>query len=160
MSKKNEPKKCQYSHCKHHTKIILPKKEKYVEENGRYYHEDCKHEKDTIYEIKDYWYNHIDKNVVFAKLTRIVNRLIYDESYDCDYVLWALKKKAKYLNFPPGLVYAVNDKKLKEEWDFEQKLKKFNADKVKLEAKKSDEPKFTYNDNGGKKKFSDIFGGA
>ena len=159
MAKKIDLKKCQYSHCKHQTKVISVNTDEYTEENGRYYHVDCKHEKDTIAEIKDYWYRNIDEEVIFTQLTEIINRLIYKEAYDCDYVLWALKKKAKYLNYPPGLMFVVKDKQLKGEWDFKQKLKTFNESKGKVETKEEEVPTFTYNDVWGRKKFGDIFGG-
>lgn len=45
--KKADFRKCQYSHCKHDDKTISIATEEYAEENGRYYHADCKHEKDT-----------------------------------------------------------------------------------------------------------------
>ena len=88
-----------------------------------------------------------------------MDRLIYKESVDCDYLLWALKKKARFLNHPPGLVYVAKDKQLKKEWDFERKLKAFNENKTAVETKPDNEPSFVYNDMDGKKKFGDIFGG-
>lgn len=159
MAKKADFRKCQYSHCKHDDKTISIATEEYAEENGRYYHADCKHEKDTRAEIIDYWYKHIDKDVIFNQLVRIIDRLIYKESIDCDYLLWALKKKAKFLNHPPGLVYVAKDKQLRKEWDFEQKLRAFNETKTTIPTKQNDEPSFTYNESDGKKKFGDIFGG-
>ena len=157
MPKKIEIRKCKYSHCKHDTNVIDIEKDDYVEENNKYYHSDCKHEKDVRSEIIDYWYKNIDADVIFNQFVRILDRLLYSEHLDCDYVLFALKKKAKYLKHPPGLVYAVKDKEVKKEWDFKKKLEEFN--KAKIEVIKNEEPSFTYNDNNSKKKFGDIFGG-
>jgi len=158
MAKSNE-KKCCYSHCKHESKIINLSQDEYEVENNRYFHTDCKHEKDTMLEIIDYWYKNIDKDVIFTQLRRIIDRLVYVEKMDADYILYALKRKAKYLNHPPGLVYAVKDKVVKKDYEYEQKLKAFNESKKKPIVQQSDEPTFTYNENEGKKKFGDIFGG-
>ena len=158
MAKKADFRKCQYSHCKHNDNAISIATDDYAIENGRYYHIDCKHEKDTRAEIIDYWYKYIDKDVIFNQLVRIIDRLIYKESVDCDYLLWALKKKANVLNHPPGLVYVAKDKQLKKEWDYKQKLKTFRENKPVIEVT-NNEPSFTYNDSNGKKKFGDIFGG-
>lgn len=159
MTKEADYKKCNYSHCKHNSKTILITEEEYVEEKGRYYHPDCKHEKDTIAEIIDFWYRHIDEDVVFNQLVKIINRLIYKECISCDYLLWALKKKESVINHPPGLVYISKDKQLKKEWEFEKKLKDFNESKASIEIRAENEPSFIYCENGSKKKFGDIFGG-
>ncbi len=157
MPKEIKIKRCKYSHCKHSTDVIDLENDEYVEENGRFFHADCKHEKDTRAEIIDYWYRNIDEDVIFNQLSKILDRLLYSEKIDCDYILFALKKKAKFLNHPPGLVYAVKDKELKKEWDFKKKLEQFN--KSKVDVIKNDEPSFTYNESNSKKKFGDIFGG-
>ena len=157
---KSEIRKCCYSHCKHENIIIDPLVDDYeIESKNRYFHADCKHEKDTMLEIIDYWYKHVDKNVIFNQLRKIVDQLVYSDHIDADYILYALKKKARFLNHPPGLVYAVKDKELKKEYDFEQKLKAFNESKNKPILNQSDEPTFTYKENDRKKKFGDIFGG-
>lgn len=160
MAKKIDIRKCQYSHCNHPEKKVILSTDDYVEENGRYFHADCKHEKDTRADIIDFWYKNIDEDVIFNQLVRIIDRLIYKESVDADYLLWALKKKVKYLNHPPGLVYVAKDKQLRKEYDFEKKLKAFNENKGKVETKPNNEPIFTYNESDSKKKFGDIFGGA
>ena len=153
---KNNLRKCNYSHCKHDSKDIDISSEQFLEEKGKYYHPDCKHEKDIIYAIKDYWYKNIDKDVIFNQLTKIIERLIYKEGYEADYILYALKIKAKYLNHPPGLVYAVKDKKVRNDWEFEQKLKSFKSSNPVISE---EEPTFTFKGSEGKKKFGDIFGG-
>ena len=158
MAKTNE-KKCCCSHCKHSNKMIDISAEAYGVENNRYYHQDCKHEKDVMLEIIDYWYNNVDKDVIFNQLRRILDRLVYSERYDADYILYALKRKAKYLNHPPGLVYAVKDRDIRKDYEYEQKLKLFNESKTKTVVAHSEEPTFTYHDNEIKKKFGDIFGG-
>ena len=152
-------KKCGYSHCKHESNIIDTSCEKYEMENGRYYHPDCKHEKDTIYNIKDYWYRNIDSEVIFNQLTKIIEKLIYKEKLDADFVLYALKKKSKYLKHPPGLIYATKDKELKNEWEFNNKLKNFYTSKDDVKIEEKNEPSFVYKDTGNAKKFGDIFGG-
>lgn len=152
-------KKCSYSHCKHQDKIIDIDVDDYEIENTRYLHTDCKHEKDTRAAIIDYWYKNIDEDVIFNQLVRIIDRLIYKESVDADYLLWALKKRSKYLKHPPGIVYVAKDKELKKNYEYQKKLKEYNENKNKIDIAIDHEPTFTYQDNGTKKKFGDIFGG-
>lgn len=158
---KSVEKKCNYSHCKHDTKIIDISKDDYqIEENGKYIHTDCKREKDTMLEIIDFWYRNIDADVIFTQLRRLLDRLVYSEHVDPDYILYAIKKKAKYLNYPPGIIYAIKDKEVKKSYEHEQKIRAFKETLGNQVApQQSDEPVFTYNDNSNKKKFGDIFGG-
>lgn len=158
MPSKIEVKKCNYSHCKHTSKEILINEEDYIEENNRYYHVDCKHEKDTRAEIIDFWYRNIDADVVFNQLSKILDRMIYKENIDPDFILWALKKKHEFLHYPPGLVYLIKDKKLKKEFEINKKMKQMMKER-KDAVIKNDEPSFTFNINDSKKKLGDIFGG-
>lgn len=159
MAKKMETKKCQYSHCKFPDKIIILSEGNYVIEKGRYYHLPCQCEKNTMLEIIDFWYENIDKDVIFNQLRRLLDRLVYNDGYEAEYILFALKKKAKYLKHPPGLVYAVKDKSVKSDYEFQKRLAEFNKQRNNIPISKSEEPKFTINSHGEKKGFGDIFGG-
>lgn len=156
---KADIKKCAYTHCKHDNKEIDIKNDAYELEKGRYYHPDCKHEKDTIAEIIDFWYRNIDEHVIFNQLVKILNRIIYKENVDPDYILYALKKKYKYLNHPPGLIYAIRDKSVMKDWEFEKKLKAFNETKDSVKIEDNEGSSFVYKESSGKKSFGDIFGG-
>lgn len=156
---KKDIKTCAYTHCKHESQKINIKEEEYEVDNNRYFHPDCKHEKDTVLEIIDYWCKNIDENVVFSRLRRIVDDIVYKYGYEADYVLFALKKKARFLNYPPGLFYAIKDKTVKADYEHEKKLKAFHeSQKKKVEIQKTEEPSFTFKTDG-KKTFGDIFGG-
>ena len=160
---KKDIKKCNYSHCKHLSNSINIKFDEYVTEKSgglvRYYHPDCKHEKDAIQEIIDYWYVAIDPNVIFGQLRRIIDKIIYEMHIDADFVLYALRKKSQYLHHPPGLMYAIQDKNLKKQFEYDKKKDEFNNSKKEPVIIKQEEPTFTYNVKGGNRKFSDIFGG-
>ncbi len=158
MARKNE-KKCAYSHCKHESKSIDIEVDDFVSESTRYYHPDCKHEKDTVLAIIDFWFKNIDEDVVFSQLRRILDRLIYNEHYEADYVLFAIKKRAKYLNHPPGIVYVVKDKDVKKSYEYQKKLQAFNESKRQPEIIQNKEPSFIYKTDDAKKSFGNIFGG-
>ena len=115
-TKKKKTRKCGYKNCRHQ-EIVDLENDKYIKDNGRYYHTDCKHEKDVRAEIIKYWYENIDKGVPVGLLVNIVERLICKESFDCDYVLWALKQRSKYIKHPHGLALVVKDEALRNEWD-------------------------------------------
>ena len=153
--------KCNYRKCKRCFEAIDISSGDYIEEKEKFYHPECKHEKDTRAEIIDFWYRQINKDVVFSSLSRIIDRLIYQDGVDCDFLLWGLKKKAKFLKHPPGLVYVARDKDLKSKWEFEKKLKEFNANKanVKIESNPNNSPSFTAKETEKKSSFEDIFGG-
>lgn len=147
-------KKCQYGkHCKHGGNIN-PEEEQYCLDGKKYYHPDCKKEKDTILEIIDFWYRNIDDKPIFNQLRRIIDRLVYQDGYEAEYILFALKKKMSVLHHPPGLVYAVKDAGVARAWD---KARKENeAEEVKVVIKPDTSFNFSAQKN---TKFSDIFGG-
>jgi len=156
MAEKMRIKKCQYGkHCKHGGIINLDEDECCVsgKDNNRYYHPDCKKEKDVMLEIIDFWYKNVDENPIFNQLRRTIDRLVYSDGYDAEYVLFALKAKYKYLQHPPGLVYAVKDSKVSREWDIAHKSVQAAVVKPEIKA----DTVFSYATQK-KSKFSDIFG--
>ena len=157
MAKKIKPKMCRYGHCKHLTKEINLEHDNYEEENGRYYHMDCKIEKDTIAEIIDYWDKNITGKTSFSFLRKVINDIIYNKNYPADYVLFSLKRNASWLKSPGGLYYAIDDTKTKSSWEYQIKLEKFNKEKETVKMTKEDEPSFNFVNS--QKTFGSIFGG-
>jgi hypothetical protein len=149
---------CKYRNCKHPNQEIDFAKDSYTfDDYGYCWHTDCKKESDTIVSIIDFWYRNIDDDdTSYANLHRII-RTIISRGYEAEYILFALKSKVKVLHHPPGLFYAVDDWKLKEEWKkkkIEDAVKGYKIEKPKENA----EPKFQSKTIKASS-FADIFGG-
>lgn len=149
--------KCSYSHCPHNHVISS---DDYVTQNGKYYHRECRKELDTINEIKKVWYEQVDNDSkVFPHLTRTLNDIIYNKNISAEFVLFALKDKAKYIKHPGGLYYLIKDDRLKRKWEQLVSMKIVSSEEFKrIEIKGAEEPEFTSN---GRRdaSFGDIFGG-
>ena len=157
--KASEAKKsCGYSHCKHGG-VVDTQSDGYIEDNGKFYHMDCYSEKRAFSEIIDFWYREIDEDVVFNQLQRVLQELIYKRGLEAEYVLYAIKKKAQFLNYPSGIYYAVGDKRLKANWRIIREAERLKL--VKEASKKSAkmEPMFKQKEEKKSNWTTDIFGG-
>lgn len=158
--KDNSKKKCSYSHCKHKGDHVYTDSDDCVEENGKFYHKDCFREKNAIAEIIDFWYREIDEDVVFNQLRRTIDKLVYSRGIDAGFILFAIKKKAKYLHYPAGIFYAVDDKRLKTEWRIASEAEKLKEVKTASAKVAKMEPAFQYVEKEKPKWGTDIFGGV
>lgn len=149
---------CGYSHCKHGG-VVDTQSDEYIEDNGKFYHMDCYSEKRAFSEIIDFWYREIDEDVVFNQLQRVLQELIYKRGLEAEYVLYAIKKKAQFLNYPSGIYYAVGDKRLKANWRIIREAEHLKL--VKEASKKSAkmEPMFKQKEEKKSNWTTDIFGG-
>ena len=152
-------KKCGYKKCKHDG-IVNTDSDDCVEENGKYYHRDCLREKNAIAEIIDFWYREIDEDVVFNQLRRVIDQLVYQRRMDASYILFAIKKKAKFLNYPSGIYYAVGDKRLKADWRILHEAEILKEVKAKSSKSAKMEPIFQCTETKKTQWGSDIFGGV
>lgn len=153
--------RCKYSNCKHDSRVMDIRKEEYIFDGVYYWHPDCKHESDTIREIIDYWYRHVDDDESnFGNLQRVIRNLIDNKGYEPEYILFALKEKAQYLNHPPGLYYATDDYRLKEKWK-QEKIAKIPKPKVDVKPVLKEAKIYNLSDSTAKNinNFADIFGG-
>ena len=66
--------KCRYNHCKHETKDVLASEA--VKEGNRYYHKDCYKTKEDINKIVELFSEHVNPNVVFAVLRKVINIIV------------------------------------------------------------------------------------
>ena len=155
--KQSVKKKCGYSKCKHDG-IVNTDSDDCVEENGKYYHRDCLREKNAIAEIIDFWYREIDEDVVFNQLRRVIDQLVYQRGMDASYILFAIKKRAKFLNYPSGIYYAVGDKRLKADWRILHEAEILKEVKAKSNKSAKMEPAFQYAEAKKTQWGSDIFG--
>lgn len=181
MAKKQSPKmvNCRYPKCrKLHESTQLPKED--AVQGGKqkhYYHPDCYHVMQTVNEIRDLFYKHIDQTLTgkqIGGLVSTINYLVLDKHVDVDYLKFALQYFINYkpgkLNHPPGLHYIIQDKDVKDAWDKEQEWKirnqlkqqeevflanEFELDLPDLDTEKIPESKTT---NNKKSRFSSVLG--
>ena len=149
---------CGYSHCKHGG-VVDTQTDEYIEENKRCYHVDCYSEKKAIAEIIDFWYREIDKDVVFNQLQRVLRELIYKRGFEAEYVLYAIKKKAKVLNYPSGIYYVVGNKRLKANWRIIREAERLKLVKEASKKNAKMEPVFKQKEEKKSNLTTDIFGG-
>ena len=149
---------CGYSHCKHGG-VVDTQTDEYIEENKRCYHVDCYSEKKAIAEIIDFWYREIDEDVVFNQLQRVLRELIYKRGFEAEYVLYAIKKKAKVLNYPSGIYYVVGNKRLKANWRIIREAERLKLVKEASKKNAKMEPVFKQKEEKKSNWTTDIFGG-
>ena len=149
---------CGYSHCKHGG-VVDTQSDEYIEDNGKFYHMDCYSEKRAFSEIIDFWYREIDEDVVFNQLQRVLQELIYKRGMEAEYVLYAIKKKAQFLNYPSGIYYAVGDKRLKANWRIIREAERLKLVKEASKKTAKMEPMFKQKEEKKSNWTNDIFGG-
>ena len=103
--------KCRYNHCKHETKDVLASEA--VKEGNRYYHKDCYKTKEDINKIVELFSEHVNPNVVFAVLRKVINNIVFTRGVDSGLLLFGLNyyiSNKITLNYPQGLYYVIQNK--------------------------------------------------
>lgn len=151
--------KCRYNHCKHETKDVLASEA--VKEGNRYYHKDCYKTKEDINKIVELFSEHVNPNVVFAVLRKVINNIVFTRGVDSGLLLFGLNyyiSNKITLNYPQGLYYVIQNKnvikgyteKKNREYLIEQK-----KNMQKIEDNEEMESSFTYKPSK-RKSFADI----
>lgn len=171
MPKKTDIKTCRYRECNHKSKDINIFADKYVKIGSAYYHEDCyvakkkkdedlrkkknatriqtQKEKDDLLHIIDLWVTHINKQVNFGQLRKILNNHI-SNGISSEQLVFTLEYVISHnmkLNYPAGLKYYVNDERIQNAY-YASLRKPKNNHKNHNEVVKLNEdnaPKFTFN---------------
>lgn len=127
MAKESGIKTCRYRQCKHTAKDIDISCDEYVVKGNMYYHKDCykakvsgewKDEatKADLQLIKNLWFEHINKTVVYSQLFRVLNDLIA-RGIESDYLVFVMNYIIEHkmnLNYPAGFKYFVDKKEIKD----------------------------------------------
>ena len=95
---------------------------------------------------------------MFNQLRRVIDQLVYQRGMDASYILFAIKKKAKFLNYPSGIYYAVGDKRLKADWRILHEAEILKEVRAKSNKSAKMEPAFQYAEAKKTQWGSDIFG--
>lgn len=157
----NQIKKCRYSHCLHKDTAINIDSEEFEKEGNAYYHKDCYQTKCDIQYIKTLWHDHIDSLVVYAQLTKILNRLIFENHVSSDYVVFAIQYCIDHpnsfkLQHPPGIKYILGNQKIKDAYT---KSKTKAVSKATFSATQNDSTEPTFSVHKKPSGFSSILGG-
>lgn len=107
--------KCSATNCLHETRDIAEEDDVIVRK--KHYHKDCKKTADDIKEIIDVFYKRVNENVVFSKLTSVIKTIVYKRNVPADTLLYGLKYYLDHggiINYPEGLYYVMQDKKVQE----------------------------------------------
>ena len=153
---------CSFKNCQHESKQIDLDSEEHICDKKsyakKYYHKDCYTNKCNIEKAIDLWYKHIDKDVSFPSLMRILKELVFKKKNDSGYIVFALKyciDNDYNLNYPPGLRYFIERQEIKDAYA-QKKLKQLKAKGYRYEISEDDSPKFAPVDKR-PKGFSSIF---
>lgn len=103
--------KCRYKNCIHDNKEI--DKSEAIQVNKSYYHKDCYETKEDISKIIDLFTKHINSNVIYNVLVRVINDIIFNKHNESKFLLYGLQyyiAKKIPLNYPQGLYYVIQNK--------------------------------------------------
>ena len=160
---------CRYNKCQHGDKRLdINSDDTYYDKNSDfYYHKDCWKTKQDITLIQNIWRERVSKSVVNTALNRVLNKLIFETGYDSGFIIFALEDaiSRKAINYPAGLYYVVDDKKLMQTWNKKvatEKVKKMRTDfSLTIEDKKEANMESTFKANKEKVSgFDSILGGG
>lgn len=130
---------CRYSNCLHKTKELS--KEDAVKSGSLYYHSDCYKTKEDIKKIIDLFKNHINPNPVYAQLQKVIKDIVFSKGLGSDFLLFGLQYYIYHkipLNYPQGLYYVVQNKKVIEAYN------KSKTGYIKKNIEITDEPELTF----------------
>lgn len=157
MAKKVE-RVCRYKRCRHGGKINI-ETDKFVKDNGCYFHEDCYQERADMKLFRNLWSEHISDTVVYSQLNRTLNELLDIESITSDYLLFVLQYVIDNhckLRYPGGFKYYVDKQEIKDAYK-KKRMKKIQKTDFVVKEDETDAPTFSIpkKPNG----FSSILGG-
>lgn len=122
MAKKIKTYKCRYKNCLHESREVDADKAVCVG-NARY-HSDCYKTKEDIKEIKELFVKHINPNPVYDQLQLVINNIVFTKKLGSDFLLFGLRyyiENKISLNYPQGLYYVIQNKKVIEEYNKRKK---------------------------------------
>jgi len=112
---------CKYKNCRHESRDIV--EDEAVKSGDSYYHKDCSKEKDEIREIIDLFVKHVNPHPVYTQLQSIIKNIVITKNLGSNFLLFALKYYIQNkipLNYPQGLYYVIQNKKVIESYSKNQ----------------------------------------
>lgn len=104
---------CKYKYCRHTSREI--EEDDLVIDGKNTYHSDCLSEKKCIEKIIDVFSKEVNENVVFSQLRNVINNIVIKKGIDAPVLLFGIQYYLKNnipLNYPQGLYYVVQNKRM------------------------------------------------
>lgn len=110
---------CAYKYCLHGKEKV--KESEAVVIKNKYYHWDCATTKQEIEELRNTYFERIDRDASFPILSKILNDLVFKYDLEIDYIRYALNYYAEYkvkVKSPFTLLYLRNNDFMKKRWKY------------------------------------------
>jgi len=105
---------CRFKNCIYDDKKL--DKSEAIKIGNSYYHKECNEIKEDIKLIVNLFTKHINQNVVYSVLVKVINKIIFTKKIDSKFLLFGLKYYIQNkipLNYPQGLYYVIQNKDVK-----------------------------------------------
>lgn len=105
---------CRFKNCIYDDKKL--DKSEAIKVGNNYYHKECNEIKENIRLIVDLFTKHINSNVIYSVLMRVINEIVFTKKIDSKFLLFGLKyyiQNKVPLNYPQGLYYVIQNKDVK-----------------------------------------------
>lgn len=122
---------CGWKYCKHTPSEPQPESE-LVKVGKAWFHPDCAQIRKAMTDIKDLYYEQVDKAVVMKQLVSVIKNILIVKEIPPDFAMFALQYAIKNhipIRSPYSLHYLVSDYKIRKEWERIQAQKKIHAAK-------------------------------
>lgn len=109
---------CRFKNCIYDDKKL--DKSEAIKVGNNYYHKECNEIKENIRLIVDLFTKHINSNVIYSVLMRVINEIVFTKKIDSKFLLFGLKyyiQNKVPLNYPQGLYYVIQNKDVKKTYD-------------------------------------------
>lgn len=140
--------KCRYDYCKNGNSV---EKENAIKVGGAYYCKECYEEKENKVKISEAIRDILPCEVK-ANINKCICDWIHKKNFDAKYVMYTLdyiKRNKSNLKGVYGIIYYLNNSKIKDEYDSANNMEKYKElSKVIFDYDES-EVKFTYNSSTG-----------
>lgn len=105
---------CRFKNCIYDDKKL--DKSEAIKVGNNYYHKECNEIKENIRLVVDLFTKHINSNVIYSVLMRVINEIVFTKKIDSKFLLFGLKYYIQNkipLNYPQGLYYVIQNKDVK-----------------------------------------------
>lgn len=117
-----------------------------IKEGGNYYHPDCLLKFRALKDVREFYNEcHLNEDVNWGKVNRVLNTIIYKEETDPEFLLFSLKfnrSHGRIPKHPEGLYYFARDDDAKRAW--EKSLSDHSETHNKTDILEDNGTEFTY----------------
>ena len=110
---------CAYKYCLHHGEKVKASESVVIKK--KHYHWDCAATKQEIEELRNTYFERIDRDASFPVLSKVLNDLVFKYDLEIDYIRYALNYYAEYkvkVKSPFSLLYLRNNDYMRKRWKY------------------------------------------